>query len=242
MVAIVRFKAEEDWIEAAVDAALGAVSEARTRGLRPTLCLAGGSTPEPVYAALARRLAALALPAPIRLVVGDERLAPRSESERNATMIRRAFAPALASNAVELLAWRVELEAQACLAAMEKELAALLAERAAAGEGSPFDLALLGLGSDGHTAGIFSAAAGEPPHGPFVAATEAPTPPRARASLSLSFLAQSRATLYLVRAEGKAEAIARLEAADPACPAVVAASRHGPSSAFIVEVEALRVY
>ncbi len=233
MIAVARFDSMEGWASAAADAALRAVSGALLRGVRPALCLAGGSTPEPAYAELAERLVALAPASPVLLVVGDERLAPRSEGDRNEAMIGRAFAPALATGAAELLAWRVELGAPACLASMEGALRALVAERAASGERSPFDLALLGLGADGHTAGVFSVAddnAGTTDG--LVVESRAPVPPRERASLSLSCLSASRATVFLAKAEGKAAALARLAASDPTCPAARAASASGPSSVY----------
>lgn len=233
MIALVRFDSMEGWASAAADSALRAVAGALARGVRPALCLAGGSTPEPAYAELAGRLVALAPARPVLLVVGDERLAPRSEGERNEAMIRRAFAPALAAGAAELLGWNAAIGTRACLDSMEVALRALVAERAAAGERSPFDLALLGLGADGHTAGVFSVTGDSiGTTGRLVVESRAPVPPRERASLNLAFLARSRATIFLAKATGKAEAIAGLMDSDPGYPAVRAASASGPSSIY----------
>jgi 6-phosphogluconolactonase len=74
----------------------------------------------------------------------------------------------------------------------------------------PFDLALLGLGEDGHTASLF-------PDHPALASTRlvvpvrgAPKAPPERVSLGLAALSQSATVIYLVTGVAKREALRRL--------------------------------
>ena len=99
--------------------------------------------------------------------------------------------------------------------------AELGAERAAAyaaelrGVGD-FDLVLLGLGEDGHTASLFPGHDwGEAPDAPdALAVLDAPEPPPERVSLSAARLSRSREVLFLVAGPSKREALARWRAGE----------------------------
>jgi 6-phosphogluconolactonase len=87
------------------------------------------------------------------------------------------------------------------------------AVRDAAGDPPRFDLALLGIGADGHTASLFP---GTPPElaldgggGRLAVATRSPAPPHPRVSLTLLALGGVERAVFLVAGEGKAEAVAR---------------------------------
>ncbi|HPG86433.1 MAG TPA: 6-phosphogluconolactonase [Spirochaetales bacterium] len=226
-----RFDDEAAWIGAVLADAAGAVQEAEAEGRRAVLCLAGGRTPEPAYRAVAAWLAARARgpgrPArPVLLVPGDERLEPRGPSDLNDTMLRRAFAPALDLGAAELAAWNVSAGERAAVAAMAALVASIASGLPSA---APlFDRCYLGLGADGHVAGVFPGSPAARRAGsrsaPIAVAGTAPEEPRARVSLSLPTLASTRGTRFIVRAAGKEDALRRLASGDPACPAVAAAA------------------
>jgi len=223
MIAIRRFDEEAAWIAALIDDMLGAVLSAESENRRAVICLAGGSTPRPVYTAASAALAASpALRAgPVALVIGDERAEPRSPSERNETMIRAAFSAAVGAGAAEIVGWSLEGGPDGAVAAMA---AAMRRLRAARPVGSPsFDRCYLGLGADGHTAGVFPGTPAALSSAVAVACL-ALEEPRARVSLSLPTLASTRGTRFIVRAAGKEGALRRLAAGDPGCPAVAAAA------------------
>ena len=162
------------------------------------IVLAGGATPRGVYSMLR---AADADWSRWRVFFGDERCLPRDDDARNSRMAAAALL-----EHVPIAPDRVHpIPAELGAAAAAREYAATL-------RGIPaFDLVLLGLGEDGHTASLF------PGHdwgaGPRAAATlavlDAPKPPAERVSLSARRLSRTRAALFLVTGESKRQALLR---------------------------------
>ena len=79
-----------------------------------------------------------------------------------------------------------------------------------------FDLVLLGLGEDGHTASLFpgrdwGVAASAPD---ALAVFDAPKPPPQRVSLSAARLSRTREVLFMVEGEAKRDAVARWRAGE----------------------------
>ncbi len=111
------------------------------------LALAGGATPEALY----RRLAKEPVSTWDRLHVwfGDERCVAPDHADANSGMASRAWTSMLPDDRVHRM--RGELAPEVAAYAYEAEL------RAAFGDGvlPRFDLVLLGVGEDGHTASLF---------------------------------------------------------------------------------------
>jgi 6-phosphogluconolactonase len=126
------------------------------------IALSGGSTPRRLFQLIARRGAA-ALPwRQLALWWGDERTVPPDHADSNYRMAREALidpAAAFGLGASQVHRIAAELaDPAAAAAAYERELVAAL--------GAPprFDLVLLGMGPDGHTASLF-------PHSPALGET-----------------------------------------------------------------------
>jgi 6-phosphogluconolactonase len=223
------FSGEELWIESATAELEAAAERARFEGRGSlSLCLAGGRTPEPVYRAMAAR----SLPGfSVELWLGDERAVAAGQADRNDAMIERAFAHCAWERAPRLHPWPLDLPAAAEAAAAQAAASARLYDaelRASLGDEPAFDLAILGLGADGHTASLFPGeAALDSASGALAAVTRSPLPPRMRLTLTPRALRQARRRLFLVRGADKLPALRALEAEDPAIPASLLA---GPGS------------
>ncbi len=161
------------------------------------LALAGGATPRQVYELLRETQADW--PA-WHIYFGDERCLPPEHPERNSRLAAEAWLNHVAIPRRQIHAIPAEQGAEPAAAAYAQTLSG-------AGE---FDLALLGLGDDGHTASLFPGHDwGEEPGAPTtIAVHDAPKPPPDRVSLSAARLSTARAVVFLVSGEAKRRAVA----------------------------------
>lgn len=195
----------------------GAVAEASARhllrlmaehpGRRFSLALSGGSTPQRLYRLLAE--------APWReqidwgslhLFLADERFLPLDHPDSNYHMIRQTLIDPLnglipASNLHPMTTdGTVEASASRYQAELKLYFGTALPR---------FDLIILGMGPDGHTASLFPGHSH--PAGPWVLPVyHSPKPPPTRLSLSLDVINQARQVLFLVTGTDKAEALSAL--------------------------------
>lgn len=159
------------------------------------LVLAGGGTPEQAYRQLAASDGDWSR---WHIYLGDERCLPPDDAGRNSVMAERAW---LAGSNVptENVHWiPAELGAGAAADAYQTLIEPAL----------PFDLVLLGMGEDGHTASLFP----EHRHDAarlVVPVDHAPKPPPERVSLNFPALKQTREMLLLITGAGKSEAVHR---------------------------------
>jgi 6-phosphogluconolactonase len=116
---------------------------------RPVVMLSGGSTPIPAYAQLASRH--LTPAAGLTLLFSDDRYVPSDSDQSNYHQSRPLF-DALGLPGAQVLRIRTELPLAAATADSEQRLTELLRG------GRRITLGLLGLGADGHTCSLFSAA------------------------------------------------------------------------------------
>ncbi len=118
-------------------------------GNRPVVMLSGGSTPIPAYLELAKRHLT---PAPgLTVLFSDDRYVP-SDSDQSNYHQSRALFTSLGLADEQVLRVRTELALQQATADSQNRLAQLLASE------RRITLGLLGIGADGHTCSLFSAA------------------------------------------------------------------------------------
>ncbi len=160
------------------------------------LVLAGGTTPNLVYAKLAQAAADWSH---WHIWFGDERAYPSGHPERNDSLAQDIW-----------LQW-VAIPPEQIHAVADLPPAAAAAQYAATLPQEAFDLTLLGLGEDGHTASLFPDHDwGEDAHSPAVLAVKnSPKPPADRISLSAHCLSQSRKVIFVVTGTSKMDAVAR---------------------------------
>lgn len=182
---------------AAADAAIG------TRG-RFILVLAGGETPRAVYRRLRQATADWSR---WHLYFGDERCLPAADPARNSRLAGEAWLDHGAIPASQIHIIPAELGA---LPAAEAYAATLQ------GVGD-FDLVLLGLGEDGHTASLFPGFdwGSAPGSADVLAIDNAPKAPPERVSLSAARLSRARQVLFLVSGDAKRRALADWRAGKP---------------------------
>ncbi len=170
-----------------------AAAEAIAHRGRFRLVLAGGRTPEAAYRLLAHQGADWDL---WEFYFGDERCLPADHAERNSQMAEEAILSQIPLNKGKVHPIPAELGAEVAAEHYARIIAAA----------APFDLVLLGVGEDGHTASLFP---GQPlnPHALTVAVHEAPKPPPDRVSLGLGALQSSRHLLVLASGAGKRAAL-----------------------------------
>ena len=122
----------------------------RDRG-RCTIALSGGSTPKPLYEAIA----AQHLPwDKIHLFWGDERYVPADHPDSNQLMARRAWLDRVNIPDANILPVPTE-EPNPADAARKYEEHLTIFFQTPTGEFPVLDLILLGMGDDGHTASLF---------------------------------------------------------------------------------------
>lgn len=194
-----RVYADADALVSALADALCAEAEAAiaARGAFH-LVLAGGSTPRELYCALADRHAG---DERWHIWYGDERCLPADHPERNSVMSEAAWLSASSIPAANRRPIPAELGACEAAAAYGEWLAGV----------GDFDVVLLGMGEDGHTASLFPGhdwgnATGSPD---VLAIYDAPKPPPERVSLSAARLNLSRHLWFVVTGSGKRAALQR---------------------------------
>jgi 6-phosphogluconolactonase len=158
--------------------------------------LAGGDTPRGTYR---RMCEASADWSGWHIYFGDERCLPADDPERNSRMAGEAWLDHASIPTAQVHAIPVELGAIGAARLYGETLHAV-------GE---FDLVLLGLGEDGHTASLFPGHEwGTAPGSPdALAVFDAPKPPLQRVTLSAARLSRARQVMFMVSGEAKHRAV-----------------------------------
>ena len=165
------------------------------------LVLAGGNTPRGVYRLLRAEVADWPH---WNVYFGDERCLSADDAERNSKMAAVEWLDHVPIPKDHVHPIRAELGASAAALAYANTLRDV----------AEFDLVLLGLGEDGHTASLFpNHDWGTAPDAPDVLSVfDAPEPFPQRVSLSAARLSRSREVLFLIASDSKRQAVARWRA------------------------------
>ena len=208
--AVTIFTDSDDLAAHAADRITRAAQKAiRARG-RAMLALAGGATPEKTYSMLAQPGRRSRVDwAHTYLFFGDERFVRLDDPSSNFAMVHRTLLAPVSVPAGHAFPVPTHLGTAAAAAA---EYAATLAKAFGIGDSRdppPFDLILLGLGEDGHTASLFPGAASLRVTDRWVVASPSGTlpPPAERITLTFPVLNAAREILFLVSGQNKAEAL-----------------------------------
>ncbi|MCX7066978.1 MAG: 6-phosphogluconolactonase [Methylococcales bacterium] len=157
------------------------------------LVLAGGTTPEKVYRLLADTQADWSN---WHIYYGDERCLPVNHPDRNSVMAELAFLQKVAIPREQIFTIPAELNPEIAAQQYQQTVATAL----------PFDMVLLGMGEDGHTASLFPNHhhdENELAHAVY----NSPKPPPERVSLSAKALSNTQQLLFLITGANKQDAV-----------------------------------
>ena len=206
---------KEDFNHRAVEIILLHAERALRAAGRFRLCLAGGNTPRLVYDLFAQQLkteyAQGRLAGTICFYWGDERCVSPQDPNSNFLMAQQTLFHQIPSSRYTY--YRLEGELNPAIAAERYET--LLRRHFPDDREPTFDLVLLGLGEDGHTASLFpgSAALAETQHwvvGYFVQSLSS-----WRLTLTPPLFNRAKAVLFLVTGSNKAATLAKVLAGSP---------------------------
>jgi 6-phosphogluconolactonase len=206
LVELRRLTTPQDLFQAAAEEVLRAAAHAVAERGRFTIALSGGSTPKSMYTLIAAN-AATTLPWDrMFFFFGDERHVPPDDPDSNYRMAKESLlakVPVPSANIFRIPAENPDADAAAEM--YEQTLRKFFA--LAPGEFPRFDLILLGIGPDGHTASLFPETAALQEKTRLVVANWVEKLNTSRITLTLPVLNHARCVAFLVSGIDKAAAL-----------------------------------
>jgi 6-phosphogluconolactonase len=204
--------------QAAAETFVGLAEQALARSGNFYVALSGGSSPKALYCLLSGPDYVARLDwQRTHIFWGDERCVPPDHADSNYHMAWESLLRHVPIPAGNIHRMRGEIEPQAAAQEYEVLLRTFFAQsKTQPGSGTvpenrgPFDLILLGLGADGHTASLFPGSPTLDEQGRWVLAVEHTTPPSPlvnRLTLTLPAINAAKWVLFLVAGKEKAEAV-----------------------------------
>jgi 6-phosphogluconolactonase len=213
MTEVFRFSGQEAWLKALVDKFLNLVQNSVAVRGKAHVALAGGTTPRPFYVRLSENPK---VPwSKVHWWMSDERWIHVLDSASNERMIRDSFRTS--SNLFEPNFHSPRLALEPVHAA---EMYGLGIQKSL-GPHPSFDLVILGLGEDGHTASLFPGTGALDEIKKHVVAQQVPQIKETPVRLTFTFplLNLAREIWFLVRGSEKQQRVNQLAAHDPSIPA-----------------------
>jgi 6-phosphogluconolactonase len=201
---------------------------------RFSVALSGGSTPRPMNRLLATEPYASQIPwQDTHIFMVDERMLPFEDPQSNFGALKAdllAKVPAVEGQIHPMPVW---LEPAAAAAAYIRQLEVFFGNSSL--KAPVFDLILLGIGSDGHTASLFPEVMAGLPAAPWVLAVRGGSPAVWRLTLNVTVLNQARHVCFLASGPEKSNIVRELFAeSTPLLPAQMIAPAAG-SLTFILD-------
>jgi 6-phosphogluconolactonase len=195
------YETPEELAEAAARDFVARAEEAINERGRFAVVLAGGSTPKSTYEALAQDHADRLDWSRVHVFFGDERTVHPDHEDSNYRMVRETLLSHVTVGSVHRM--RCELPPGEGAANYEEQLREFFGP-----DGVPaFDLILLGLGEDGHTASLFPETSALDVTDRWVVANPVLKLETTRLTLTVLVINAARAVTFLVAGEDKAETL-----------------------------------
>lgn len=179
-----------------------------------TVALSGGSTPRELYTRLAAEFSTRVNWNLVHLFWGDERCVPPDHADSNYRMTRESLRVPIPEENIHRI--HGELTPELAAEEYENQLRSFFTET------PRFDLILLGMGDDGHTASLFpgSPALAESTRWAVSVEHAAPPPPLvSRVTLTFGVFNTARRVIFLVSGAGKAARLAEIQRGGSLLPA-----------------------
>ena len=205
---LLTFPNSESWIAGLIEEWQRAGSSAIDQRGEFFVALSGGSTPAAFYKALAASSWGWSA---TRLFLGDERDVPLDHKDSNYRMVHESFYP----HQVKIERWKTELEDPVATAEdYARRLKNIVCQPVR------FDLILLGIGNDGHTASLFPGTTGLEEKHRLTTSVWVPQVEQHRLTFTYPLIKQSRAVWFLANGPSKSPWIQKMvEGTDRSFPA-----------------------
>jgi len=196
------------------------------------LVLAGGRTPRAAYRLLADEMQADVDWRRVTLYFGDERCLPPTDSASNYGMVKEALIDPLKLPIAMVRRMAGEMPPDTAAAEYDSELRRVMEDRQPA-----FDLVLLGMGAEGHTASLFPGSPALQERHRMAVHVRVPAQPPDRLTMTPPALASTGQILFMVTGADKAQAVAEVFKEGSELPAAMV-SRLAPSRFLVDEAAA----
>ena len=201
------FETPQDVANAFAGRLIDLLNQSKANGTSAAVCLSGGSTPKLLFKTLAENYADTDW-SPLHFFWGDERCVPADSEESNYGEADRLFLNQANIPADNVHAVDTSLDPAAAAAAYQQQIEAVVEKDPA---GIPmFDLMVLGMGDDGHTASIF-------PHQMELLVSEKicdvathPVSGQKRVTLTGLVISASREICFLITGANKADVLGQI--------------------------------
>jgi 6-phosphogluconolactonase len=199
----------QDLAETAARQFVSVVQHSQSESGRASVALSGGSTPRALFNLLANQPYTSQIDwTDVDIFWGDERTVPPDHPDSNYRMAKETLLSKLPIADDRVHRMRGELDPREAAVDYERELRQVFGD-VSADRPPEFDLILLGIGSDGHTASCFPETEAVWVRDKLVVANPVPQQQTTRLTLSVPVLLAARNVFFLVAGADKAQAVHR---------------------------------
>lgn len=202
----------EEFIHTAAGAIAATITQAIAQQGEASIVLSGGTTPRAVFEALVKEHHDL-LWSKVHFFFGDERSVPPDHTDSNYRMAKESLFDPLAIDPATIHRIEAELPAAEAAQRYNNMVAQYLRTH------KNFDLLLLGIGDDGHTASLFPSTTALQEENEFVVANHVEKLKTDRITLTYKALEHSNAIYFLITGKAKQPALQRILSGDTILPA-----------------------
>lgn len=202
-----------------------------------TVALSGGSTPKKIYSILSKKYKSAIDWSKVFLFFSDERMVPMDHPDSNYKMAMDAGLSTLAIPKDQIFPMATDKDIKKCVEAYEKQIEEHVGP-------DLFDLVMLGVGEDGHTASLFPETEALEVHKKAVVSNFVPHKASWRITLTFNCINNSSHICFYVLGTSKQDIVQRIfqpPKKSPILPAELVGSEMNPSLWILDEAAAAKL-